>query len=163
MRVSKEVSRHMARLAKRSAKARMKTITPETRTRIARHAAVSRWGKPKAQQIIEQLMDRWQQIKTERDNEIIGVNMLGSQRVEVRRKDMGPGPTMMQMGDELLDIIQVAARLGVPKSTVYELTRNRASLNHSHPLPCFKVGRRLKFNWTAVLAWLTDLEKAGAR
>jgi|ERR1019366_504663 excisionase family DNA binding protein len=65
--------------------------------------------------------------------------------------------------DELLDITQVATRLGIPKSTVYELTRHRASVRHDHPLPCFKVGRRLKFNWTAVLAWLTELEKAGIR
>jgi excisionase family DNA binding protein len=65
--------------------------------------------------------------------------------------------------DELLDINGVAARLGIPKSTVYELTRHRASVRHSHPLPCFKVGRRLKFNWTTVMAWLTELEKGGVQ
>ena len=64
--------------------------------------------------------------------------------------------------DELLDISQVAARLGVPKSTVYELTRHRAHVRHSHPLPCFKVGRRLKFNWSAVVQWIDTLEKGGA-
>jgi excisionase family DNA binding protein len=63
--------------------------------------------------------------------------------------------------DELLDITQVAARLGVPRSTIYELTRNRAHVRHSHPLPCFKVGRRLKFNWSSVVAWLDTLEKEG--
>jgi excisionase family DNA binding protein len=64
--------------------------------------------------------------------------------------------------DELLDVAQVAQRLGLPKSTIYELTRNRAHVRHDHPLPSFKVGRRLKFNWTAVIGWLTELEKAGA-
>ena len=65
--------------------------------------------------------------------------------------------------DELLDINQVAARLGVPKSTVYELTRHRAHVRHDNPLPAFKVGRRLKFNWTKVMAWLTALEEGGVR
>lgn len=70
---------------------------------------------------------------------------------------------MFAGGDELLDITQVALRLGLPKSTVYELTRKRAHIKNDHPLPCFKVGRRLKFNWTTVMAWLTQLEKeAGA-
>jgi len=64
--------------------------------------------------------------------------------------------------DELLDVAQVAQRLGLPKSTLYELTRQRAHIN-SHPLPCFKLGRRLKFNWSSVVAWLDALEKeAGA-
>ncbi len=65
--------------------------------------------------------------------------------------------------DELLDISQVAQRLGLPKSTVYELTRERAHVRHVHPLPTFKVGRRLKFNWSAVIAWLDTLEKEGVR
>jgi excisionase family DNA binding protein len=65
--------------------------------------------------------------------------------------------------DELIDVHEAARRLGLPKSTVYELTRNRAHVHHDHPLPCFKVGRRLKFNWSSVVAWLDTLEKeAGA-
>ena len=65
--------------------------------------------------------------------------------------------------DELLDISEVSKRLGVPKSTVYELTRHRAHVRHDHPLPCFKVGRRLKFNWSALVSWLDTLEKEGVR
>jgi excisionase family DNA binding protein len=65
--------------------------------------------------------------------------------------------------DELLDITEVAMRLGVPRSTVYELTRSRAHVRHSHPLPAFKVGRRLKFRWSTVVAWLAELEKLGVR
>lgn len=162
MKVSKEVSRHMALLGKRSAKVRMRKIAPETRALIARNAAVSRWGRPKAERITEQLIDRWQQIKNEVKNEVISVGAVGSHRFEVRRKDL-VGPTLMRMGDELLDITQVSQRLGVPKSTVYELTRNRGRVRHDHPLPSFKVGRRLKFNWSTVVAWLDTLEKEGAR
>ncbi len=65
-------------------------------------------------------------------------------------------------GDELLDIAAVAKRLGIPKGTVYELTRHRSRI-HGDPLPHFKVGRRLKFNWSKVVGWLDELEKAGAR
>jgi excisionase family DNA binding protein len=111
--------------------------------------------KPNIQQ---QLLDRWAQIR----NEVICTGAVGSYRFKVRRRDL-LGPTGMQAGDELLGIAEVAQRLGVPKSTVYELTRHRAHVRHDHPLPCFKVGRRLKFNWSTVIAWLDTLEKEGAR
>lgn len=66
-----------------------------------------------------------------------------------------------QPDDELLDIAELAARLKVPKGTIYELCRNRSRI-HGKALPHFKVGRRLKFTWSSVCAWLTELEKAGA-
>jgi excisionase family DNA binding protein len=104
------------------------------------------------------LLDRFQQIK----KEVVSTGMVGTQKFNVTRADL-LGPTAMQASDELLDITQVAARLGIPKSTVYELTRSRAHIKHEHPLPAFKVGRRLKFNWTAVISWLDTLEKEGIR
>lgn len=107
----------------------------------------------------QSLLDRWNQIRSE----VVSVGMVGSQKYLVRRGALLRRPTGMQAGDELLDVTEIASRLGVPKSTVYELTRHRASVRHAHPLPCFKIGRRLKFNWTAVIAWLSELEKAGAR
>ena len=65
--------------------------------------------------------------------------------------------------DELLGVDEVAQRLGVPKGTVYELTRQRANVRGHIPLPHFKVGKRLKFNWTAVVNWLDTLEKGDSR
>jgi excisionase family DNA binding protein len=64
--------------------------------------------------------------------------------------------------DELLSVDQVAERLGVPKGTVYELTRQRANVR-GVPLPHFKIGKRLKFNWSAVVTWVDGLEKGGTQ
>ena len=93
-------------------------------------------------------------------------------RKQVRDVDLMPARALRQSrfiqsarvfapSDELLDIRQIAARLGIPKSTVYELTRARGTVRHSHPLPHFKIGRRLRFNWSRVLDWITELEKEG--
>jgi len=70
------------------------------------------------------------------------------------------GPTLVNFdsSDELLGVDEVAQRLGVPKGTVYELTRHRANVR-GVPLPHFKIGKRLKFNWSAVVNWIDSIEK----
>jgi hypothetical protein len=45
--MDKKLSAYFSRLGKKSAKARMKKITPAERTRIARAAAKARWGRTK--------------------------------------------------------------------------------------------------------------------
>ena len=55
---------------------------------------------------------------------------------------------------EILTPQQVAERLQLPESWVYEQTRNRASVRGADPLPYMKVGRYLRFKWSDVLAWL---------
>jgi excisionase family DNA binding protein len=55
---------------------------------------------------------------------------------------------------EILTPQQVAERLQLPESWVYEQTRNRASVRVADPLPHMKVGRYLRFKWSDVLAWL---------
>jgi len=55
---------------------------------------------------------------------------------------------------EILTPQQVAERLQLPESWVYEQTRNRASVRIADPLPHMKVGRYLRFKWSDVLAWL---------
>jgi excisionase family DNA binding protein len=55
---------------------------------------------------------------------------------------------------EILTPQQVAERLQLPESWVYEQTRNRASVRCPDPLPVMKVGRYLRFKWSDVLAWL---------
>ncbi len=56
--------------------------------------------------------------------------------------------------DEILTPTQVAARLQVKPSWVYEQTRERAEVRNADPLPHIKMGRYLRFDWQDVLDWL---------
>ncbi len=56
--------------------------------------------------------------------------------------------------DEILTPSQVAERLQVAPSWVYEQTRERAAARNADPLPHIKLGRYLRFDWKDVLAWL---------
>jgi len=64
---------------------------------------------------------------------------------------------------EILTPQQVAERLQLPESWVYEQTRNRASVRCPDPLPCMKVGRYLRFKWSDVLAWLERQSRKAGR
>jgi excisionase family DNA binding protein len=57
---------------------------------------------------------------------------------------------------EILTPEEVAAFLRVPKSWVYEKTRER----QRNPLPVFKIGRYLRFDRAAVIAWLQSTQPA---
>jgi excisionase family DNA binding protein len=62
-------------------------------------------------------------------------------------------PSEAEMEGQSLEILtpeEVAAFLRVPKSWVYEKTRER----QRNPLPVFKIGRYLRFDRAAVIAWL---------
>lgn len=63
--------------------------------------------------------------------------------------------TPNQQGEtiEILGVEQVAARLGIPKTAVYDRTRFRGS-NGQPPLPCRRVGRYLKFLAADIDRWL---------
>jgi Helix-turn-helix domain len=63
---------------------------------------------------------------------------------------------------EILTPQQVADRLQLPVTWVYEQTRNRASARDADPLPHMKLGRYLRFNWAAVVAWLNRQCKTAA-
>ena len=56
--------------------------------------------------------------------------------------------------EEILTPTQVAARLQVKPSWVYEQTRERAEVRNSDPLPHMKMGRYLRFDWKDVADWL---------
>lgn len=62
-------------------------------------------------------------------------------------------------GDELLSLDELAQRLKISKTTAYGLTRHRAKVRSAQPLPFFKIGKELRFNWSAVVEWLNALEK----
>ena len=49
---------------------------------------------------------------------------------------------------------QLAERLQVKLSWVYEQTRTRSGVRNPDPLPHIKMGLYLRFDWRDVLAWL---------
>jgi Helix-turn-helix domain len=51
---------------------------------------------------------------------------------------------------DILTPEEVAARLKVPDSWVYEKTRARCR----NPIPCMHLGRYIRFDWNAVIIWL---------
>lgn len=56
--------------------------------------------------------------------------------------------------EPILTVEQVAERLQLKPSTVYELTRRRSR----HPLSVLRVGKFLRFRWSAIEAWLVERE-----
>jgi excisionase family DNA binding protein len=53
--------------------------------------------------------------------------------------------------EDILTPEELAARLKVPDSWVYEKTRGRCR----YPIPCLRLGRYVRFNWAAIATWLT--------
>jgi excisionase family DNA binding protein len=60
---------------------------------------------------------------------------------------------------DILTPIEVAKRLKVTKAWVYEKMRSTCA----NPLPCYRVGRYLRFNWVDVSAWLESVKRGGRR
>lgn len=56
--------------------------------------------------------------------------------------------------EEILTPQEVAARLKVPISWLYEQTRNRGRVRNRDPLPHRKMGHYLRFVWSEVREWL---------
>ena len=62
--------------------------------------------------------------------------------------------------EEILTPEQLAQRLQVKPSWVYEQTRDRTSVRNPDTLPYIKMGRYLRFDWNDVLGWLERHKKA---
>lgn len=58
--------------------------------------------------------------------------------------------------NDILTPEQLAQRLQVSKSWVFEQTRERAKVRNKKPLPCLRMGKYLRFSWVAVSEWLTQ-------
>lgn len=58
--------------------------------------------------------------------------------------------------EDLLTPDELAKRLKVPKSWVFEQTRDRARIRNKNPLPCIRLGKYLRFNWVAVCTWMNQ-------
>jgi predicted DNA-binding transcriptional regulator AlpA len=63
--------------------------------------------------------------------------------------------------EDILTPEQLAERLQVKRSWIFEQTRNRAKVRNSHPLPCIRLGKFLRFSWVAVSEWLQNPENRG--
>ena len=56
---------------------------------------------------------------------------------------------------DILTPQELAARLKVSTSWVFEQTRQRAKVRTKSPLPCIRMGKYLRFSWPQVCEWLT--------
>jgi excisionase family DNA binding protein len=64
-----------------------------------------------------------------------------------------PGSSLGQQAMEILTPEEVAKRLKVKVSWVYEKRRPRTK----NPIPCLPLGRYIRFDWNQVLKWLDGL------
>jgi hypothetical protein len=62
------------------------------------------------------------------------------------------------MPEDLLTPEQLAERLQVPRSWIFEQTRHRAKVRNKNkpPLPTIRLGKYLRFSWIAVSEWLVQ-------
>ena len=58
--------------------------------------------------------------------------------------------------EDILTPEQLAQRLQVSKSWVFEQTRDRAKIRNKNPLPCIRLGKYLRFSWVAVCDWMSE-------
>jgi predicted DNA-binding transcriptional regulator AlpA len=62
----------------------------------------------------------------------------------------------------VLYLPQAAELLGMSPARLYELTRGRAQARQDHPIPFFRIGRRVAFTRASLEAWIVKLQ-GGAR
>jgi hypothetical protein len=77
--------------------------------------------------------------------------MAGIQKLETTRVNRTPVAP-----EDILTPAELAQRLKVSTSWVFEQTRRRAKLRNENktPLPCIRMGKYLRFSWSAVSDWL---------
>jgi hypothetical protein len=57
--------------------------------------------------------------------------------------------------EDILTPEQLAERLQVKVSWVFEQTRERAKIRNKTPLPCIRLGKYLRFSWPQVCEWMS--------
>jgi hypothetical protein len=88
----------------------------------------------------------------------IGDQPVLTDRVSLHFSHISPG----LKSEDILTPEELAARLKVPESWVYEKTRARCR----NPIPCLRLGRYVRFDWLAVIKWLSteaDQQERAAR
>jgi hypothetical protein len=71
---------------------------------------------------------------------------------------LGTAPAVqprLEPGD-ILTPEQLAERLQVKVSWVFEQTRERAKVRSKSPLPCIRLGKYCRFSWVAVCQWMAE-------
>jgi hypothetical protein len=58
--------------------------------------------------------------------------------------------------EDLLTPGELAQRLKVSTSWVFEQTRQRAKVRNKTPLPCIRLGKYLRFSWVQVCQWMAQ-------
>jgi hypothetical protein len=56
--------------------------------------------------------------------------------------------------EDILTPAELAERLKVKTSWVFEQTRSRNAKKNKHPFPVMRMGKLLRFHWPDVSAWL---------
>jgi excisionase family DNA binding protein len=92
---------------------------------------------------------------------VLGVLLKRAQECPVPRVDINDITDRTKIGilntspglkpGDILTPEEVAARLKVPETWVYEKTRARCR----NPMPCLRLGRYIRFDWNAVITWLS--------
>jgi hypothetical protein len=58
--------------------------------------------------------------------------------------------------DDILTPVQLAERLQVKVSWIFEQTRERAKIRNTRPLPCIRLGKYIRFSWPQVCDWMQN-------
>lgn len=68
------------------------------------------------------------------------------------KKDVAQPVVSVPSSEPILTAQQVAERLQLKPSTVYELTRRR----NRRPIPVLRAGKFLRFRWSEIEQWLNE-------
>jgi excisionase family DNA binding protein len=60
----------------------------------------------------------------------------------------------------VLSLAEASALLGLTKSQLYQLTRERSRLRQAAPIPFLRLGKRLAFRRESLEQWLVTCESA---
>jgi predicted DNA-binding transcriptional regulator AlpA len=71
-----------------------------------------------------------------------------------------PHETMPMKPEDILTPKQLAERLQVKTSWVYEMCRGRASYREK-PMPCMRIGKYLRFYWPDICEWMRNGDNTG--
>jgi predicted DNA-binding transcriptional regulator AlpA len=92
------------------------------------------------------------------DEELMSPGKLALKRMLTDPGGREPRFVCMHMDEPLLTPKELAERLNVRESWIYEQTRSRAGAGNTSPLPHRKLmGRYLRFAWSEVYEWLNQL------
>jgi len=78
-----------------------------------------------------------------------------------RRRLLNISRDIIRAAMDILTPAQLALRLHVKPTWVYEQTRKRTHVRNADSFPYIKMGLYLRFDWNDVLAWLERQKRGG--